>query len=133
MELSGYSLVLLREDGEFILCRAHARRREQLSVLLLVPVAGRPGAETLEKPDRERSLRNEREYAWPAGPKVTSRRDSEIALNQHLSESIETRHALNVAAVFATAELPGTIVGTAPCWPADSGFEHKTSRGRIIS
>jgi hypothetical protein len=37
MQLSGYSLDRLREDGEFILYRAHAKQEEPPSVLLLTP------------------------------------------------------------------------------------------------
>ena len=49
MEFSGYSLDAFREDGEFILYRAHAKQIEPPSVLVLAPVSSRPAPETLQK------------------------------------------------------------------------------------
>ena len=59
MQLSDYSLDRLRDDGEFILYRAHAEETEQPSVLLLAPSSTRPSPETLKKIDHEYSLRSE--------------------------------------------------------------------------
>ena len=59
MQLSQYSLERLRDDGEFILYRAHGSHTNLSSVLLLAPSATRPRAETLEKIP---------EYPHPGGP-----------------------------------------------------------------
>lgn len=115
MQFSGNSFALVRVDGELIRSCAHAKRREQPSVLLPVPAASRPNPETPEKTGREHSMRYEPEFAWPARRKATSRRDPESALNQHVSESMEIRHFLKAAAGFANSEVPESIAGTAPC------------------
>src|SRR4029077_12395200 len=49
VELSRYSLDLVREDAEFILYRAHSKQVEPPSILLLTPSSTRPSPETLEK------------------------------------------------------------------------------------
>jgi len=53
VDLSGYLLEPLREDGEFVLYRARAKHLELPSVLLLSPVSSRPSVETLKKIDHE--------------------------------------------------------------------------------
>lgn len=80
MQLSGYSLARLRDDGEFILYRAHAPQSELPSVLLLTPVSTRPSSETLKKIDHEYSLRGELGSAWAVRPVDLSERDGQIAL-----------------------------------------------------
>jgi hypothetical protein len=47
VQLSEYSLEGLRDDGEFIVYRAHGKQLEQPSVLLLAPSSTRPSPETL--------------------------------------------------------------------------------------
>jgi hypothetical protein len=49
LELSRYSLDLVREDAVFILYQAHSKQLEPPSVLLLTPSSTQPSPETLEK------------------------------------------------------------------------------------
>ena len=72
MELSQYSLELIREDGEFILYRAHSKQLEPPSILLLTPSSTRPSPETLEKIDHEYSLRSELDSTWALRPLAIS-------------------------------------------------------------
>jgi hypothetical protein len=74
------SLDRLRDDGEFILYRAHAKQRELPSVLLLVPASPRPSPETLKKIDHEYSLRSELEPAWAVRPLALSERGAQMTL-----------------------------------------------------
>jgi serine/threonine protein kinase len=80
VQLSGYSLDHLRDDGEFILCRAHPKQTELPSILLLVPGSGRPSLETLKKIDHEYSLRSELDPAWAVRPLALSERGAQISL-----------------------------------------------------
>jgi predicted ATPase/signal transduction histidine kinase len=59
VELSRYSLDLVREDAEFILYRAHSKQLDPHSILLLSPSSNRPSPETLEKINHEYSLSSE--------------------------------------------------------------------------
>jgi hypothetical protein len=68
MQLSGYSLDRLCDDGEFILYRAHAKPTELPPVLLLAPASARPSPETLKKIDHEYSLRSELDSTWAVRP-----------------------------------------------------------------
>ena len=68
MQLSGYSLDRLRDDGEFILYRARPEQTELPSVLLLTPASTRPSTETLKKLDHEYSLRDVLDSAWAVRP-----------------------------------------------------------------
>jgi serine/threonine protein kinase len=79
VQLSGYSLDRLRDDGEFILYRAHAKGIELPSVLLLAPASIRPSAETLKKIEQEYSLRNELSSTWAVQP-IDLQRDGQILL-----------------------------------------------------
>src|SRR5215470_5549521 len=74
MQLSKYSLERLRDDGEFILYRAHGKQIEPPSVLLLAPASTRPSPETLKKFDHEYSLRSELDSAWAVRPLALSER-----------------------------------------------------------
>src|SRR5215472_15649034 len=76
MQLSEYSLDRLRDDGEFILYRAHAQQTELPSVLLLTPASNRPSAETLKKIDHEYSLKSDLDPAWSVRPLALSERDA---------------------------------------------------------
>jgi hypothetical protein len=80
MQLSGYSLVRLRDNGEFILYRAYPTQTELSSVLLLVPFATHPSPETLKKIDHEYSLRRELNSAWAVRPLALSERDGQTTL-----------------------------------------------------
>lgn len=80
MQLSGYSLDRLRDDGEFILYRGHAKQTELSSVLVLAPAATRPSPETLKKIDREYSLKNELDSDWAVRPLDLSERGDQMTL-----------------------------------------------------
>src|ERR1700721_116668 len=80
MQLSGYSLVRLRDNGKFILYRAYPTQTELSSVLLLVPFATHPSPETLKKIDHEYSLRRELNSAWAVRPLALSERDGQATL-----------------------------------------------------
>jgi len=80
MQLSRYSLDRLRDDGEFILYRAHAKQTELPSVLLLTPGSTRPSPETLQKIDHEYSLRSELDSAWAVRPLELSERGAQMTL-----------------------------------------------------
>ena len=80
MQLSEYSLDRLRDDGDLVLYRAHAKQMEQPSVLLLTPASTRPSPETLEKIDHEYSLRSELDSAWAVRPLELSERGSQTTL-----------------------------------------------------
>src|SRR5713226_3424234 len=78
MQLSEYSVERLRDDGEFVLYRAHGV--EPPSVLLLAPSSTRPSPETLKKLDHEYSLRSELDSAWAVRPLALSERSGEMTL-----------------------------------------------------
>jgi serine/threonine protein kinase len=80
VQLSEYSLESLRDDGEFVLYRAHAKQMERPSVLLLTPTSTRPSPETLKKIDHEYSLRSELDSAWAVRPLDFSGRDEQTTL-----------------------------------------------------
>lgn len=113
MQLSGYSLNRLRDDGEFILYRAHAEQTELPPVLLLTPATTRPSPETLKKIDHEYSLRSELDSAWAVRPVDLSDRGAELTLvledpggetlDGFLSGAMERTQFLRVAVGLATA------------------------------
>ena len=113
MQLSEYSLERLRDDGEFILYRGHAKHIEPASVLLLAPASTRPSPETLKKIDHEYSLRNELDSAWAVRPLALSERSAQTTLvledpggetlDGFLSVSMEMTQFLGVAVGLATA------------------------------
>jgi predicted ATPase/signal transduction histidine kinase len=72
VELSRYSLDLVREDAEFILYRAHSKHLEPPSILLLTPSSTRPSPETLEKINHEYSLSSELDKIWALPPLAIS-------------------------------------------------------------
>ena len=80
MQHSVYSLDRLRDDGEFILYRAHAKQTELSSVLLVTPASTRPSPETLQKIDHEYSLRSELDSAWAVRPLELSERGAQMTL-----------------------------------------------------
>jgi serine/threonine protein kinase len=113
VQLAGYSLDRLRDDGEFILYRAHAKQTELPSVLMLAPAATRPSPETLKKIDHEYSLKSELDSAWAVRPLDLSERDGQIALvledpggetlDGFLSGAMEMTQFLGFAVGLATA------------------------------
>jgi len=80
MQLSEYSLECLRDDGEFILYRGHAKQPEPPSVLVLTPASTRPSAETLKRIGHEYALRNDLDAAWAVRPVVLSERGVQVTL-----------------------------------------------------
>jgi PAS domain S-box-containing protein len=68
VEISAYTRKCLREDEEFILCRARASEAESPSVLLLIPASIRPSLESLKKIEHEYSLRDELDITWAVRP-----------------------------------------------------------------
>jgi serine/threonine protein kinase len=78
MQLSEYFVERLRDDGEFVLSRAHGV--EPPSFLLLSPSSNRPSPETLKKLEYEYSLRSERDSAWPVRPLALSERSGQMTL-----------------------------------------------------
>jgi PAS domain S-box-containing protein len=80
VQLSGYSLDLLRDDGEFILYRGHAAETERPSILLLAPAATRPSSETLKKIAHEYSLSSDLDRVWAVRPMSVSERGAQITL-----------------------------------------------------
>src|SRR6266852_3670686 len=113
MQLSNYSLERLRDDGEFILYRAHAKEMEAPSVLLLAPASTRPSPETLKKIEHEYSLRSELDSAWAVRPLALSERSGQITLvledpggetlDGFLSGAMEMTQFLGFAVGLATA------------------------------
>lgn len=113
MQLSGYSFDRLRDDGELVLYRGHAKQREQPSLLLLSPASTRPSPETLKKIDHEYSLRSELNPSWAARPLALSEQWGQKVLvledpgGETLDKfpwvTLEMRQVLGVAAALATA------------------------------
>jgi len=113
MQLSGYSLDRLSDDGEFILYRAQAKDTELPPLLLLAPASTRPSPETLKKIEHQYSLRSELDSAWAARPLALSERDSQTdlvledpggeTLDGFLSGPMEMRQFLSFAVGLATA------------------------------
>jgi serine/threonine protein kinase len=113
VQLSQYFLERLRDDGEFILYRAHAKQIELPSVLLLTPASTRPSTETLKKIDHEYSLRSELDSAWAVRPLSLSERGAPMTLvledpggetlDGFLSGAMEMRQFLGIAVGLASA------------------------------
>jgi serine/threonine protein kinase len=113
LQLSDYSLERLRDDGEFILHRAHAKRKGTPSVLLLAPSSTRPSPETLKKIKHEYSLRSDLDSAWAARPLDLLERGAQITLvlgdpggetlDGFLSGAMEMTQFLGRAVGLATA------------------------------
>jgi predicted ATPase/signal transduction histidine kinase len=80
VQLSRYSLDLVREDAEFILYRARSKQLQTPSILLLTPSSTRPSPETLEKIDHEFSLRSELDNTWALPPLAISSYNDKRAL-----------------------------------------------------
>ena len=113
MDLSGYLLEPLREDGEFVLYRARAKHLELPSVLLLSPVSNRPSVETLKKIDHEYSLKDELDATWAVRPLAISVCDDKKVLvledlggeplGQLIRGPMEIKPFLRLAIVLADA------------------------------
>jgi PAS domain S-box-containing protein len=72
VELSRYLLEPLREDGEFVLYRAHAKQIEPRFFLVVSPVSTQPSLGTLDKIDHEYSLRSDLDAIWAVRPLAVS-------------------------------------------------------------
>lgn len=113
MDLSGYLLEPLRDDGEFILYRARAKHLGLPSVLLLSPVSSRPSLETLKKIDREYSFKGELDATWAVRPLAISVYDDKKilvledlggeSLAQLIRGPMEMKSFLRLAIVLADA------------------------------
>ena len=110
LQLSGYTHDRLRDDGEIVLYRAHAKQTELPSVLLLTPALTRPRPETIKKIDHEYSLRSELDSAWALRPLALSERGTEISLvpgaktlDGFLSCAMEITQSLGFAVGIASA------------------------------
>ena len=111
MQLSEYSVQRLRDDGEFVLYRAHGV--EPPCVLLLAPSSTRPSPETLKKLDHEYSLRSELDSAWAVRPLALPERGPETmlvledpggkTLDGFISGPMEMTQFLDFAVGLATA------------------------------
>ena len=113
MELSRYSLELIRDDGEFTLYRAHSKQLEPPSVLLQTHSSTRPSPETLEKIDHEFSLRSELDNKWALRPvEISSFKDKRALvledpggtpLNRVVEGPLEMTHFLRLAVRISDA------------------------------
>src|SRR6266403_193207 len=113
VELSRYSLDLVREDAEFILYRAHAKHLEPPSILLLTPSSTRPSPETLEKINHEYSLSSELDKIWALTPlAISSYNDKRVLvledpggapLNRVIEEPMEMKLFLRLAIQISDA------------------------------
>lgn len=80
MQLSKYSLERLREDGKFILYRAHRKQIKPPSVLLLAQASTGSNPKTLTRIDHEYPLRSELDSACAARPLALSERSAQMTL-----------------------------------------------------
>jgi len=80
MELSEYSLELLRDDQEFVLYRGHAREAKGSPVLMLAPLSIRPAPETLKKLKHECSFANVLDTRWAVRPLCLSEYNKKTVL-----------------------------------------------------
>lgn len=113
VQFSAYFLDRLRDDGEFILYRAHAKQAGLPPVLLLTPASTRPNPDTLKKINHEYSLRSELDPAWAVRPLALSEQGGQISLiledpggetlDGFLSGAMEMTQFLGVAVGLATA------------------------------
>jgi len=99
VQLSGYFLDRLREDGEFTLYRAHPKQRELTSVLLLVPASTRPGPETLKKIDYE--------YSWRSELARTVRRQAVAERGVQISLVLEDTGCETLDSIPLVMNIPG--------------------------
>ena len=103
IELSTYTLEVLRKDQEFILYRGRSRG-DTSPVLVVSPVAEHPAPESLKRLDHEYSLREELDPAWAARPTAMARHGDRtvlvledpggMPLDQVLGQPLEGSHAL---------------------------------------
>jgi PAS domain S-box-containing protein len=113
LQLSGYSLARLRDDGEFALYRASAKEAEPTSVLLITPSSTRPKSDTLKKIKHEYSLRGDLDSAWAARALHLSEENGQVALlledpggeplDKLLSQGMGMAQSLRLAVALANA------------------------------
>jgi PAS domain S-box-containing protein len=113
VEISAYTRKCLREDEEFILCRARASEEELPCVLLLIPASTRPAVESLKKIEREYSFRDDLDTIWAVRPLALSQYNGHKALvledpggeplHRLIQGPIETGRFLRIAISLAGA------------------------------
>src|SRR5215204_357888 len=79
MELSGYALEALRDEGELILYRGR-RQGDPVSVLVLAPIAERPAPAMLGRLNHEYSLASELDPEWAVRPLTLISREGRTLL-----------------------------------------------------
>jgi PAS domain S-box-containing protein len=79
MELSGYTLEILRDGGEFALYRARTHD-DPVSLLVLAPVADRPTPASLHRLDHELALAPDLDPAWAVRPRALARHKGRTVL-----------------------------------------------------
>ena len=80
MELSAYTLELLRKDPELVLYRGHSNDANPSSILLLTTLSKVPTPEALKRIDREYSLTSDLDTTWAARPAALSEYNDRAAL-----------------------------------------------------
>ena len=108
------NLVILSQDGEFVLYRGQTSLQPCApTFLLLAPASARPAPETLKKIEHEHSLRDELDSAWAVRPVALSQQAGQMALeledpggetlDRLLSSPLEIRLFLRLAVSIAGA------------------------------
>jgi serine/threonine protein kinase len=83
IDLSEYTLQMLRKDGEFILYRGQSRRHIGASAPLIfavTPVSERPASASLKRMEQEYSFRAELDSAWAVRPLDLSLHNGQMTL-----------------------------------------------------
>jgi hypothetical protein len=70
IDLSGYALEPIRDDGAFVLCRGYraATSRQPASILVIMPKAEHPRLESLQMLKHEHALRFDLDATWAVRP-----------------------------------------------------------------
>ena len=113
MELSGYTLELLRKDQELALYRGYSNGGNAPSILLLTTLSALPTPETLKKIEHEYSLTNELDTTWALRPMTLSQYNERSVLvfedpggeplNRLVDGSVEMKVFLRLAVGIADA------------------------------
>jgi len=113
VELSGYTLELLRKDQELALYRGYSNGGNAPSILLLTTLSALPTPETLKKIEHEYSLKNELDTTWALRPMTLSQYNERSVLvfedpggeplNRLVDGSVEMKVFLRLAVGIADA------------------------------
>jgi PAS domain S-box-containing protein len=113
VELSGYTLELLRKDQDLVLYRGHSNGGNATSILLLTTLSALPTPETLKKIEHEYSLKNELDTTWALRPMTLSQYNERSVLvfedpggeplNRLVDGSVEMKVFLRLAVSIADA------------------------------